>query len=290
MPDRSMESGESRRAGETAPVVPHPDDTFDSDWLTLREPADHLARSSDLVDRVARVGAALEWSRVLDLGSGRGSNLRYLRPRLPWARRWTAVDHDPGLLDEVTRTVDVEVRTVRGDLRAEGIAEIDDHDLVTASALLDLVTAEWVEAFARRCAEAGTGVLIALTWDGSAEWKRPDPEDGRVMAAVHRHQTGRKGMGVALGPDATGAVTDALRAHGLEVSLASSPWILRGTRDARLAEELVRGWLGAALEIRPGDRSRLERWANRRVGRIRAGDFELRVGHEDLLGLPDAAG
>jgi len=224
---------------------------------------------------------------VLDLGSGRGSNLRYLAARLPWGRRWTAVDHDQSLLDEVTRTVDVDVRTVRGDLRSEGLAEIDRHDLVTASALLDLVTEEWAEAFAHRCAAGRVGVLIALTWDGTAGWTDPDPDDALVMEAVRRHQTGRKGMGVALGPRATEVVAGLLEASGYEVFLAASPWMLTGSRDAPLAEELVGGWLSAALEVAPEDRSAMEAWVRRRVERVRTGEFELRVGHHDLLALPD---
>jgi len=270
--------------------VPHPDDTFDSDWLSLREPADHRARSEVLVERVATVGVSEGWSRVLDLGSGRGSNLRYLVPRLPWGTRWTAVDHDRALLDEVGRTVEVAVRTVRGDLRSEGLTEIDRHDLVTASALLDLVTREWADAFARRCAAQGVGVLIALTWDGTVRWSEPDPGDDLVTEAVRRHQTGRKGMGVALGPDATEAVADALRANGHEVALEASAWDLAGRRDAALAEELVRGWLTAALEVAPEDRARMEAWARHRIERVRAGDFGLRVGHHDLLALPGGRG
>ena len=290
MPEGSTGPVDGTRSGQSGADLPHPDDTFESDWLTLREPADHRARSSDLVGAVVAAGASRGWWRVLDLGSGRGSNVRYLRSRLPWARRWTAVDHDAGLLEEVERRVDVEVRTICGDLRVEGLAEIADHDLVTASALLDLVTEEWVEAFARGCATAGAGVLIALTWDGTAEWRDPDPRDRDAMQAVRRHQRGRKGMGIALGPDATEFVTAALRAQGFDVSVAPSPWVLGGARDAGVAEELVRGWVRAAVEVAPDERIRLEEWASRRIGQARSGDFELRVGHHDLLGLPGTVG
>ncbi|MGD8498218.1 MAG: class I SAM-dependent methyltransferase, partial [Chromatiales bacterium] len=54
---------------------------FSPDWLALREPLDARARSAALVDRL-RAQAPRGPRRILDLGSGTGSNLRYLAPRL----------------------------------------------------------------------------------------------------------------------------------------------------------------------------------------------------------------
>ncbi|MDX1655553.1 MAG: methyltransferase type 12, partial [Candidatus Competibacteraceae bacterium] len=74
---------------------------FGEDWLTLREPADHRARSVEL-DR-----QLLGWRRgqgalgVMDLGSGTGSNLRHLAPRLEGVQHWRLVDHDSRLLEAV---------------------------------------------------------------------------------------------------------------------------------------------------------------------------------------------
>ena len=69
---------------------------FDERWLALREPCDHAARSGALAARfVEAVGPS---PRLVDLGAGTGSNLRYLAPRLPTAQRWLLVDHDPALL------------------------------------------------------------------------------------------------------------------------------------------------------------------------------------------------
>ena len=260
-------------------------DTFASDWLALREPVDHRSRSSDLVRRLDTVGASRGWSRILDLGTGRGSNLRYLAPRLGWARAWTAVDHDGALLDELRASFGADVTTVEGDLRAEGLDRIADADVVTASALLDLVSAEWVEAMAERCAVSGCAVLVALTWDGSFEWREPDPDDARVLDAVRRHQAGEKGMGRALGPSAAVATTVALRNVGFDVGLEASPWVLRGP-DAALARALMDGWVEAAQEMLPNDRERLVAWRDRRRAHIDGGAWELRVGHHDLLGLP----
>ena len=69
-----------------------------STWLALREPADIAARSAALTQAIAAVLPDARPLRILDLGSGTGSNIRYLSTRLPEPQDWLAVDRDPDLL------------------------------------------------------------------------------------------------------------------------------------------------------------------------------------------------
>src|SRR5262245_11335500 len=76
-----------------------------SRWLTLREPADIAARTSalDVVTALVRTlgDRGARPLRVLDLGTGTGSNVRFLAPLLSPRQRWVLVDQDPALLSEV---------------------------------------------------------------------------------------------------------------------------------------------------------------------------------------------
>src|SRR5690606_32828246 len=72
--------------------------------------------------------------------------------------------------------------------------------LVTASALLDLVSAEWLGGLAVRCAQADASVLFALTYDGRMRFSPVERGDDRVRTLVNRHQRKDKGFGPALGP------------------------------------------------------------------------------------------
>ena len=75
-------------------------------WLRLREPADAAARSERLTHVIADTLPAGAPLCVLDLATGRGSNVRYLAGRLPSPQRWLAVDRSAALLaglrDEMT--------------------------------------------------------------------------------------------------------------------------------------------------------------------------------------------
>lgn len=263
--------------------------TFTTDWLALREPVDHRSRAADLVALLAEWWGSRPSQRVLDLGSGTGSNLRYLAPRLGGEQVWTLVDRDTALLDRATgAAVEVPgvagVEHVSGELDREGLGLVPGADLVTASALMDLVTQAWLERLVAACRTAGSAALLTLTWDGTMTWDDPDPDDALVAAAVRSHQLRDKGMGPALGPAGGPAAERAFRAAGYDTRLRPSPWCL-GNDDAALARALIDGWEAAASEQRPGDTPLIRGWAAHR--RAKAGSqIGLEVGHVDLLALP----
>ena len=260
---------------------------FDAGWLALRERVDHRSRANDLLPLLRSWWATGARSAVLDLGSGTGSNLRYLAPELPGPQRWTLVDHDDELLARIVApSRDCAVRPLRGDLADAGLAEVANADLVTASALLDLVSEAWLSALADACADARCAALFALTYDGSFAWSAgADPYDSVVREAINRHQLRDKGLGPALGPTAARAAEALFRRRGYRTWLRPSPWRL-GAGETELARALVDGWATAAAEDRPAEADEVWRWAERRRVVMARGDFTLVVGHQDLLALP----
>lgn len=276
-------------------------ETFDTEWLALREPADRRARDRTLPERLRAAWRRRGWSRVVDLGSGTGANLRYLAPRLPSGQRWTLVDHDPRHVDRLRRLeappeVDA-VAAVSRDLAADGLAVVDDADLVTASALLDLVSESWLAELVNRCVDAACGAYFALTCDGRMRWMTEsaagwrgddDPDDGFVWSVFNRHQRIDKGFGPALGPTAAVSAARLFQEAGYRTWLASSAWRL-DAGDRRLVDQLVEGWAAAAAELRPEHAARVEAWASRRWDALSHGSFRVTVGHRDLLALPGDA-
>ena len=277
-------------------------EAFSPDWLALREPADHRARAADLLPPLCAAWRAGGWRRILDLGSGAGSNLRYLAPRLPGEQAWTLLDHDAHLLARAAAAGPAHrVTRLRGDLARDGLAAVADADLVTCSALLDLVSADWLRSLARACRAASCGVLLALTYDGTMRWlpaageesaggaaedAADDADDRLLQRLVNAHQRREQHPAPALGPDAAPAAAALLAAEGYRTTLRPSPWRL-GPADAALLREFVAGWERAALEIAgdPALAGRVRTWAARRRRTIAAGGFRLVVGHQDLLAL-----
>jgi SAM-dependent methyltransferase len=257
-----------------------------SDWLALREPADRAARSETLTERLARTLAADNPLRIVDLATGTGANARYLANRLPHPQHWLLVDRDPALLAEAR-----DLSGIPGalEIREMDLGPIESLDvcagcrLVTASALLDLVSEAWLQALARRCRAEGAAVLFALTYDGRSECQPPEPEDGIILRLFNEHQTrSDKGFGTAAGPAAAWCAARALTAAGYHVELTASDWRLgAGTRE--LQRRLVQGWAAAAAEIEPGASSTIAGWMGRRLAHIDENRSSIAVGHQDLI-------
>src|SRR5262245_34965818 len=72
-----------------------------ADWLALRERFDHAARSGVLTRAVADHLPRGRPIRVVDLGTGTGSNVRYLAPRLERRQEWLLVDGDAAVLQHL---------------------------------------------------------------------------------------------------------------------------------------------------------------------------------------------
>ncbi len=257
-------------------------------WLALREPADASARSNDLVDALR---PALTTSRPLvvhDLGSGSGSMARWLAPQLSGSQHWVLHDRDTELLqlaaaDPPVGAADgapVTTETQSGDITRLG--PLPGADLVTASALLDMLTAEEVERLVATAVAARCPVLIALSVVGRVEVEPPDPLDRSLGAAFDAHQRRRTAAGRLLGPDAFQHAVDAFRRHGLDVLVRPSPWRL-GPDHAALVEEWLVGWLDAACEQEPGLREEASAYANRRREDAATGRLSVTVHHADLL-------
>ncbi len=265
---------------------------FQATWLDLREAADHQARAPEPLDSLRAWAAGKSSLRVLDLGAGTGSNLRFLAPRLNVPQHWILLDHDPDLLAQArppATPYPVKWEVVRSDLSQwREQAEASRPDLVTASALIDLVPESWLQSLAAGCAELGAAVHVVLSYDGTVRWSHPDPLDAEVLTTVNAHQERDKGLGSALGPRATQRLVHFLDARGYRVRTAASPWIL-ATGSAPLAEHLIDGWVQAASEQNPARSDQYRDWGTRRLSDLMSGLTEIRVGHMDLVALPESS-
>jgi hypothetical protein len=161
---------------------------------------------------------------------------------------------------------------------------VPERALVTSSALLDLVSAEWLRALVRRCHRAAADVYFSLTYDGRTVCTPADDTDAEVLELFNRHQASDKGFGPALGPTAGLRAVDSFVARGYRVASRTSDWRI-GPNAAPFQRELLLGWLSAALEIAPQRRTTLEAWHRRRVAHVDAGVSTLVIGHVDLLGM-----
>jgi len=267
---------------------------FSADWLRLREPYDIRARSDEFA-RSLRLQLPLRPLRAMDLGTGTAANIRYLAPRLGGEQSWLCVDNDVALIAEQPAQLHgsdyiCTLTSLQTDLATQLHAlPLAGCNLVTASALLDLVSASWLDRLAGHCAAAGACVLFALSYDGRMECSPGDPDDAWLNTLINRHQQGDKGFGQALGPNATSHACKAFAALDYSVHTAASDWAIdaaSGPQGLQLQSELIDGWVAAACEIAAEDKFRVMEWGRRRKAHVLAGRSHIRVGHQDFTAWP----
>jgi hypothetical protein len=253
------------------------------EWLVLREPADEAARSGELAARLGRQLPAAGRLVIHDLGGGSGAMGRWLAPQLPAPQHWVVHDRDTRLLELAVAAppgpASVTVEARRSDITRMTPGELVGASLVTASALLDMLTADELARMLRACADRP--MLFALTVVGRVTLTPADPLDDLVEAAFNAHQ--RRGR--RLGPDAVAAAVDALRRTGAEVVVRPSPWRLDAAH-ADLTAEWLGGWVAAACEQEPALAAEAGAYRDRRLAQAATGELAVTVGHADLLVLP----
>jgi hypothetical protein len=262
-------------------------------WLELREPADAAARSLELVDRLRDQLPVGGVTVVHDLACGTGAMGRWLAPRLRGPQCWILHDWDAGLLraaeaDPPGPTADgapVTVEARHSDVTLLSPEELTGASLITASALLDLMTPDELDRLASVCARAGCPVLLTLSVVGNVLLAPADPLDRRVAAAFDAHQRRVMPRGRLLGPDAVAASVDVFGHLGADVIVRPSPWHL-GPGETALVAEWLAGWLDAACEQDAGLLLECERYETRRLSEAGVGRLRITVDHADLLILP----
>jgi hypothetical protein len=258
-----------------------------AEWLTLRERADRRSRSAKLALTAARMTRPP--LVVHDLGSGTGSMMRWLAPLVPGPQTWVLHDWNPALLSRAVEapTLDSNGRPVSIWTSVEDVAALPADalagaSLVTASALLDVLTLDEAEAIVAAAVEAGAPTLFTLNVTGAVGLTPVDPGDRVFEASFNDHQRRTAHGRPLLGPDAVSTVAELFRAAGWSVRIAESPWRLDGA-DRRLAREWIDGWVGAAVEERPA----LEEWADEylrtRTRQLADGTLRILVEQQDML-------
>jgi hypothetical protein len=257
---------------------------FSAEWLALREPYDRAAVNPGLLRRLAQWAGRKDRLEVVDLGAGTGSIMRRLAPVLGPRQQWTLVELDPALITAGSKGLPAWASYRRLDL-ARDLRELAAMpvQLITASALIDLVSARWIEELAALVRQIGCGLYMVLTYDGSIEWQPVHPLDPMVRDGVNRHQRTDKGFGPALGPGAAPCLAGLL--PGAE--FARSDWQL-GPDDRHLQQELLDGYADAAGSLLD-EAEAIAAWHEQRLAHIRAGRSSLTIGHLDLLHLPAGA-
>lgn len=288
-------------------------ETFDGDWLELREPFDAAARNPEIAAALMQHLDDKGRPRFLDLGAGTGSLTRWLGHFVGRAHAWVLADADAELMARAFDTMMDAADAIgwratwpqrkvlllhppQGAWRIEGILTnladapeglpLGNVDAVTCSALCDLVSEAWLVRLAAALAPRKLPFYAALNVTGRERFMPPCPGDALVARGFARDQRRAKGFGgLALGAAATDAIARVFAAQGYRVLRGASPWVV-SRQSGDMAHELAMGHAEAALRHEKRGSGRIRAWADTRTAHYDAGILSARVEHQDILCLP----
>jgi hypothetical protein len=266
--------------------------SFSAEWLALREPYDARSRNTTILDAVVASAEGCLAMRIVDLAAGIGATLRALAPRLSARQVWRLVDNNPELLTharKLTRSGPFAIEARALDLNC-GLEDALNGpiDLVTAFALLDLVSETWLAGLVGEIVRRSIPIYATLSYDGRAAISPADPFDAAIVAAVNRHQTTDKGFGPALGPAAAAAAIAQLQSMDYSVVRGASDWVL-GPDDRELQMKIFANWASAACGSAGLSHADMVGWLARRRDAVIAGCSSVRIGHVDFFATPGRA-
>jgi hypothetical protein len=261
---------------------------FSAEWLKLREPYDLRARNAGVIEAVVTALADRSSVNIVDLACGTGSTMRALSPHIEARQNWRLVDNDLSLLARVPPSTSsrITMTTVPVDLNHDLEAALDGAiDLVTTSALLDLVSDQWLQRLAVETAARRLPVYAALNYNGQIAMSPVDASDGQIVAALNAHQRTDKGFGPALGPSAAQVAVERFERVGYAVVQGAADWSF-GPQDREIQVELLSGWAAATRDTADVPLADVIGWLTRRRDLVAAGLSSIRVGHIDLFARP----
>jgi hypothetical protein len=262
----------------------------DPDWLAARVAADDAARAatvSTLLPELSRylIEAAGPGGtvQIIDLGAGTGANQRWLAPRLPIRQRWLHLDHNP----VISRSLPLAAETEIVDESVEALGELltrssGDRQLVSCSALLDVLTTEQIQAVCRAVIVNRVPAFFSLTVTGGLRLSPADAHDQLLLAAFNDHQR-RAGRA---GPEATTLTVNLLRAAEFTVTTQETPWRLTAESGLAFVDQMLEERLAAAVAQDPALARTAAAWLELRRAQLAAGLLRIELDHCDILGLP----
>jgi len=276
----------------------------------LREKLDQPARSRALSEALA--ARLKEEPRLLDLGAGTGSLFRFMAPIIGRPQTWIFADADESLLYAAlehtagwagrhgfsvassggSERPALSLGTPFGKWHIETlVTDLGQapHDLpfaavdaIVCSALLDLTSRAWME---RLFADLRLPFYAGMTVNGRDGWVPHHPADWAVRTAFRRDQRRDKGLGLALGNDASEKALQILGALGFQTRMTTSDW-----RIPSCARAVTSGFAQmtalSACQSMPAQTRKIAEWTSARLKQARKARLSIRIGHYDLLGFP----
>ncbi len=282
---------------------------FTTTWINLRESYDMLSRSNLLQNLYKNNKMNLK--KVIDLGGGNGSFLRWCHYKNIIYDDFLIVDNDEALLksfyprtksylstmslslvkdnmmsyriQSLKKNKDGFITLKKQDLY-KSIDIINDYNLVSFSAVSDLLSKKFIKCLFDKI-DKGTNLYFSICFDGRVKWKNKNKHDKYIVSMFNQHQKQEKTTGVALGLNSINFIKSLSKKNDYKIYIADSSWSVDSyDNDSRIFQKAYLSTIYKPLKkFELIDQDILEDWLRSKQIDIESKNSNLVVGHKDIL-------
>ena len=181
---------------------------FENSWLFQREKIDNLSKNKFIISKINSYLKTLDQIRIIDLGTGTGSNFRYLSKKIKFKNQsWTLMDISKSSLNEAKKNIIANSKIKKINLKKVDIIKniqqhkFNDYDLVTGSAFLDIMPFNWFKKFYLKNKNTKL-VYFSINYDGYFKFYPQHKLDRDILELFNDDQKSKKNNKTnAVGPD-----------------------------------------------------------------------------------------
>jgi len=282
---------------------------FTATWINLRESYDMLSRS-DLLQNLYK-NNKMNLKKVIDLGGGNGSFLRWCHYKNIIYDDFLIVDNDEALLKSFyPRTKSylsmMSLSLIKDNMMSyriqnlknnkdgfitlkkqdfyKSIDIINDYNLVSFSAVSDLLSKKFIKCLFDKV-NKGTNLYFSICFDGRVKWKNKNKHDKYIVSMFNQHQKQEKTTGVALGLNSINFIKNLSKKNDYKIYIADSSWSVDSQdNDSRIFQKAYLNTIYKPLKkFELTDKDILENWLKSKQNDIENKNSNLVVGHKDIL-------
>jgi len=284
-------------------------DKFSLSWIKAREKYDLKYRSNLLKEQYKKDKSF--FNRIIDLGSGNGSFLRYCHSKKMIFEEMLLVDYDSKLLRDFyastysylngtnynilkesptkykLKKIDV-IKTKNIQLMNTDILKslniINNYNLISLSAMSDILPTLFIKKLLN-IVEKNKIIYFSICFDGSIKWASSHKYDKYILTMFNKHQEMNKISGYALGLKSIKLIKEysAKKKYGFQVE--DSSWELKSyDEDSKNFQKMYLDTIYKPLKKDDiTDKDMLSEWRKVKLKDIVSGKSKITVGHKDIL-------
>ncbi len=277
-----------------------------SSWLDERYQYDVDARNKSVEQFCLEHFSNLTKIQIVDVGSGTGSNFINLSGKLKQNQHWTFLEQDESLIlhslerikkefnqrgftitqknDELhlqNISQEITIQTVNGSLLdINRLIDLNNTDLITASAIFDLFSIEQFKFFSDQVHREKVSVLSTLNYT-SMRFEPSLDSDKQFIDLYNAHMKRKQSFGVGMGSDCYDVMNSYYDANEIAIVNGNSIWCLE--ENAKSLHAFLLTFMEESIAELSNCPSGLKRWVHEKREASARGALKIVVEHGDTF-------